>query len=228
MAKRHVSPNRMELMRLKRELGTARRGHRMLKDKRDGLMQEFLAQVYEAQKLRYRVDRLLAAVSEDMAGAVAVMGEEALGNALYGGARSLSLEVETRNIMAVEVPHFTWAQSQAQEGQGTQEDLPYGMVDTAAEMDEAVLALRKAFPYLIELAEREKTVRLLADEIERTRRRVNSLEHVLIPELESGIREISMKMDENERGNLTRLMKVKDLLLAAERQKQLAQDGRSA
>ncbi len=214
MAKRHVSPNRMELMRLKRELVTARRGHRMLKDKRDGLMKHFLALVYETRDLRIEADRLLVKASNEMAIASAVMQPEVLGQALQSSQGQLSIEVGQENIMAVQVPHFAIPDYLFSEVSSA--ELPYGLASTSGEMDVAVKALREAFPVLLKLAEKEKTVQLLADEIEKTRRRVNSLEHVMIPELEESIKDISMKMDENERGNLTRLMKVKEMLVKQE------------
>lgn len=214
MAKRHVSPNRMELMRLKRELATARRGHRMLKDKRDGLMKHFLSLVYETRDLRIEADELLVKAADDMAMAAAVMQPEVLGQALQSSNGRLSVEVSKENIMAVEVPHFALPDYVASEVSSA--ELPYGLASTSGEMDIAVKALRQAFPVLLKLAEKEKTVQLLADEIEKTRRRVNSLEHVLIPDLEDSIKDISMKMDENERGNLTRLMKVKEMLVKEE------------
>lgn len=214
MAKRHVSPNRMELMRLKRELATARRGHRMLKDKRDGLMKHFLILVYETRDLRIEADKLLVKAADDMAIAAAVMQPEVLGQALQSSSGHLAVGVSKENIMAVEVPHFSLPDYMAEEVSSA--ELPYGLATTSGEMDIAVKALRQAFPVLLKLAEKEKTVQLLADEIEKTRRRVNSLEHVLIPELEEGIKDIAMKMDENERGNLTRLMKVKEMIVKEE------------
>lgn len=214
MAGRHVSPNRMELARLKRELQIARRGHRMLKDKRDGLMRHFLSIVYDTRDLRLQADELLVKAAGDMALAAAALQPEILGEALQSGHDRLRVEVSEENVMAVEVPHF--GLPDYVEAALSVSDLPYGLATTGGEMDLAVRALREAFPVLLRLAEKEKTLQLLADEIERTRRRVNSLEHVLIPELEAGIREISMKMDENERGNLTRLMKVKETLVRQE------------
>lgn len=221
MATKHVSPNRMELMRLKRELKTARRGHRMLKDKRDGLMKQFLLEIYEARDLRQQVDELLSDAASQMQIARAVMQPEYLGQALLQNHGNLEVEVNLRNIMAVQVPSFQLPEVVHETAPSL---FPYSLVCSSAEMDEASRAYRSVAPYLIELAEREKTVQLLADEIEKTRRRVNSLEHVMIPQLESQIKLIGMKMDENERGNLTRLMKVKDLLIAQEIEKRRANE----
>lgn len=210
MARRQINPNRMELLRLKKQLVTARRGHKLLKDKRDELMRQFLEIVRQNQALRKRVEKLLSEANRQMVLARAVMPPEILETALLSGRESLSLSIDTRNIMSVNVPVF----SSPFELSGMVESLPYGMASTAGELDQAVTALNEAFPVMLELAEVEKTAQLLADEIGKTRRRVNSLEYVLIPELLETVRSITMKMDENERGNLTRLMKVKDMIVS--------------
>lgn len=209
MANRQVNPNRMELMRLKKQLVTARRGHKMLKDKRDELMRQFLEIVKANQALRIRMEKLLASANREMVMARAVIDPAVLESALMSGQESLSLDIDTMNIMSVKVPVF----SAEFEMSGLRESLPYGMASTGGELDQAVIALKQALPIMIELAQSEKTAQLLADEIEKTRRRVNSLEYVMIPELQTAIRSITMKMDENERGNLTRLMKVKDMIV---------------
>ncbi len=210
MARRQINPNRMELLRQKKQLVTARRGHKLLKDKRDELMRQFLEVVRQNQALRQRVEKLLQEANRQMVLARAVMPPQVLETALLAGRESLSLSVDTRNIMSVKVPVF----ASPFEISGMVENLPYGMASTAGELDQAVTALNEAFPVMLELAEVEKTAQLLADEIEKTRRRVNSLEYVLIPELSETIHSITMKMDENERGNLTRLMKVKDMIVS--------------
>lgn len=210
MARRQINPNRMELLRLKKQLVTARRGHKLLKDKRDELMRQFLEIVRQNQALRKRVEKLLSEANRQMVLARAVMPPEILETALLSGRESLSLSIDTKNIMSVNVPVF----SSPFELSGMVESLPYGMASTAGELDQAVTALNEAFPVMLELAEVEKTAQLLADEIGKTRRRVNSLEYVLIPELLETVRSITMKMDENERGNLTRLMKVKDMIVS--------------
>ncbi|MEA4889458.1 MAG: V-type ATP synthase subunit D [Clostridiaceae bacterium] len=209
MAGKQINPNRMELLRLKKQLVTARRGHKLLKDKRDELMRQFLIIVKENQALRHQVEALLAAANKEMVMARAVMPPEVLETALMAGRSSLTLSIDTKNIMSVHVPVF----ASPFELSGTMENLPYGMASVAGELDQAVTALNEAFPVMLQLAEVEKTAQLLADEIGKTRRRVNSLEYVLIPELAESIRSITMKMDENERGNLTRLMKVKDMIV---------------
>lgn len=209
MARRQINPNRMELLRLKKQLVTARRGHKLLKDKRDELMRQFLDKIKVNQQLRLRVEKLLAAANREMILARAVMQPAVLETALLTGRESLTLGIDSQNIMSVHVPLF----DATFESSGMSENLPYGLATVGGELDQAISALMEAFPVMIELAEVEKTAQLLADEIEKTRRRVNSLEYILIPELMENIRSITMKMDENERGNLTRLMKVKDMIV---------------
>jgi V/A-type H+-transporting ATPase subunit D len=210
MARKQINPNRMELLKLKRQLITARRGHKLLKDKRDELMRQFLEVIRKNRTLRRQVEKLLADASRQMVLARAVMAPEVLETALMAGRASLSLSVDTRNITSVNVPVF----ADPFELSGALENLPYGLASSSGELDQAVTAINQALPVMLQLAEAEKTAQLLADEIEKTRRRVNSLEYILIPELQESIRSISMKMDENERGNLTRLMKVKDMIVA--------------
>lgn len=209
MAGRQINPNRMELLRLKKQLVTARRGHKLLKDKRDELMRLFLDTVRKNQALRRKMEKLLQAANRQMVLARAVMMPEVLETALMAGRESMSLTIDTKNIMGVSVPIF----KSPFELSGMVDTLPYGMAATAGELDQAITALNEALPIMLELAEVEKSAQLMADEIEKTRRRVNSLEYVLIPELKESIRSIAMKMDENERGNLTRLMKVKDMIV---------------
>ncbi|MDD2533200.1 MAG: V-type ATP synthase subunit D [Eubacteriales bacterium] len=209
MAQRQVNPNRMELLRLKKQLVTARRGHKLLKDKRDELMRQFLELIRANRALRLKVEDLLASANQDMVMARAVMDTSTLETALMAGRESLALSIDTRNVMSVKVPVF----ASLFEVTGEIEGLPYGLASTAGELDQAIVALHEAFPVMLELAEVEKSAQLLADEIEKTRRRVNSLEYILIPELKEQIHSIAMKMEENERGNLTRLMKVKDMIV---------------
>ncbi len=209
MPARRVSPNRMELMRLKRELQIARRGHRLMKDKRDGMMQSFLTALQEAYRLRQEVDSCLAQATEAMSQAQAGIWPELLNTALLQSATPLTLQVEEAQIMAVSVPRY---QMDLPKEEGPQA-FPYGMAMTNGDMDQAIRNLRQTLPVMLRLAEAEKGVQRLAAELERTRRRVNSLEHVLIPELEQSIHEISLKLEENERDSLTRLMKVKDMIV---------------
>ena len=209
MAEIRVNPTRMELLRLKRRLVTARRGHKLLKDKRDELMKRFLQIVRENKSKREQMETLLTDAHREFVLARAVLRREIVEQALMLGKAPLSIDVRTVNMMSVEVS--TFAQPPEEEGRMTR--TPYGMADTSGELDAAVSALYEAYPVMLSLAENEKAAQLLADEIERTRRRVNSLEYILIPQLAATIRSITMKLDENERGNLVRLMKVKDMMI---------------
>lgn len=212
---RKVSPNRMELMKLSNELKTARRGHRLLKDKRDGLMQRFLEILDETIAKREEVDALLSEAASAMSLASAVMEPEVLLQAMQMSSDALDVEVSMKNVMAVDTPEFVMPTLDLEtEDKGFTP--AYGMVHTSGDIDIAFDSLNDSLKPMLELATLEKTIQVLASELESTRRRVNSLEHVLIPELEESIRLIRMKMEENERDNLTRLMKVKDMIIAEE------------
>ena len=208
MAGKTVNPTRMELTRLKGRLKTARRGHKLLKDKRDELMKQFLEVVRRNKSLRAKVEQGLKYANASFTVASALMGPEVLEEALSCPRRSVSLDVSTRNIMSVNVPVFTFHTDS-----GDDTLLPYGFAQTSGELDAALEKLQAVFADMLELAQVEKTMQLLAQDIEKTRRRVNALEYVMIPETEQSIRYITMKLDENERGNTTRLMKVKEMVL---------------
>lgn len=208
MAQLRVNPNRMELMKLRRRRQVAERGHKLLKDKLDELMKEFLARIGETRKLRASVERELTSVYGLMAVARGESGRVGLAQALSVGNPERLVTVSERNVMSVRIPQLELAALPAPGG--------YSLPSTPAVLDSALDALAAIAPRLIELAEREKAVELLAAEIERTRRRVNALEHVLIPQLTEAIRGIGMKLDEAERSNLTRIMKVKDIIAAQE------------
>ncbi|MCX7843053.1 MAG: V-type ATP synthase subunit D [Clostridia bacterium] len=209
MAIMRVNPTRMELTRLKKRLRVARRGHKLLKDKRDELMKKFLEMVRENKELREKVEDMLIRVHTDFLIARAVMSSEILEGALMFPKQRVELEVSTANIMSVDVPVLDFKTSGTDDG----EIYPYGFAATSGELDGAVGTLAKVLPFMLRLAQVEKSAQLLAEEIEKTRRRVNALEYVLIPQLTDTIKYITMKLDENERGNLTRLMKVKDMML---------------
>ena len=209
MARLNVNPTRMELTRLKTRLNTARRGHKLLKDKRDELMKQFLDMMRLNRDLRIRVEEKLAVAQASFSVASAIMSPEMLEQALLYPKQSVSLEMGLRNIMSVNVPQYEFRTKSEEPG----EIYPYGFAATSGELDDALGALSETFKDMLELAQVEKTVQLLAQEIEKTRRRVNALEYVMIPQLEETIRYITMKLDENERGNLTRLMKVKDMMI---------------
>ncbi|MFZ5985683.1 MAG: V-type ATP synthase subunit D [Bacillota bacterium] len=209
MAIMRVNPTRMELTRLKKRLKVARRGHKLLKDKRDELMKKFLDLVRRNKELREKVEEMLMKVHQNFLIARAVMSSEGLEGALMFPKQSISLDVSTRNIMSVDVPMLEYKTSSPDES----DIYPYGFATTSGELDGAIGTLAEVMPYMLELAQMEKSSQLLAQEIEKTRRRVNALEYVLIPQLTDTIKYITMKLDENERGNLTRLMKVKDMMI---------------
>ena len=203
-----VNPKRMELTRTKKRLQTAVRGHKLLKDKRDEMVRRFMLFVRRDKELREQIEASLSTAMGRFAVAGARMGSEAVSEALLYPAREAKVKTGQRNIMSVNVPTIEYV------GAEDTADLPYGFAFTSGELDGAVLDLAALLPLLIELAEVEKTCNMLADEIEKTRRRVNALEHVMIPEMKETIRFITMKLEDNERGNLTRLMKVKEMMVA--------------
>ncbi len=201
-----VNPTRMELTRIKRRLVTARRGHKLLKDKRDEMVRQFIALIRENYRLRKEVEKELGVALSGFAMARAVVEPAFMEEALLSPARSIAVDLKIDSILSVRVPKLTTKESE------TQNTLSYGLAETSAQLDGAIESLVTLLPKLIKLAEVEKTCDLLADEIEKTRRRVNALEYVMIPQFTETIRFITMKLDENERGNLTRLMKVKAMI----------------
>ena len=210
MAERlQVNPTRMELTRLKKKLTTATRGHKLLKDKRDELMRLFLERVRENRKLRLEVEEGIRAANQNFMLARAGMQDAVLNTALLCPKQKVSLECAVENVMSVEVPKFTFHTRTPEQG-----DLfSYGFAFTSGDLDDAVESLAAVFPAMLKLAESEKSCQLMAAEIEKTRRRVNALEHVMIPQLQETIRYITMKLDENERSTQVRLMKVKARML---------------
>jgi V/A-type H+-transporting ATPase subunit D len=201
-----VNPTRMELTRIKRRLVTARRGHKLLKDKRDEMVRQFILLIRENDKLRREVEKELSAALANFAMARAVTEPAMMEEALLCPARSIAVDMSIRSVLSVRVPALTMKEKEQQT------TLSYGMAETSAQLDGAIESLSALLPKLIHLAEVEKSCDLLADEIEKTRRRVNALEYVMIPQFEETIRFITMKLDENERGSLSRLMKVKDMI----------------
>ncbi len=221
MAERmNVNPTRMMLTSLKKRLKTATRGHKLMKDKRDELMKEFLELARENGRLRQEVEKRLEAAYKNFSVASAIMSQEVMEESLMFPKQGVILEVGSKNIMSVDVPVFSF--------KTTAEDptniFPYGYARTSGQLDNAISALSDLFPMLLDLAAKEKETALLAAELEKTRRRVNALEYVMIPQLTETIRYIQMKLDENERGNQTRLMKVKDMMLAETIEKQRQHD----
>lgn len=209
MASKTIIPTRMELTRLKGRLKTAVRGHKLLKDKRDELMRQFMGAIKHNRELRERVEQGLTEANKAFALASAVMSPDMLQQALLYPKQSVQLDMKLKNIMSVNVPIYEFKTKSDDEA----EIFPYGFAQTSGELDDAILALSKVFRDMLELAQAEKTIQLLAEEIEKTRRRVNALEYVMIPETETNIKAISMKLEENDRSTKVRLMKVKDMVL---------------
>jgi V/A-type H+-transporting ATPase subunit D len=199
----------MELTRLKDRLKTATRGHKLLKDKQDELMRRFIELIKENKRLREEVEKELKEAFEAFLLASAVMSPEILEEAVAFPKESISVDIKKKNVMSVRVPVMNFIRS-LENDEGS--IYPYGFAQTSPELDEAISKLYGIMPKLLELAEVEKACQLMADEIEKTRRRVNALEYRTIPELEETIRFIRMKLDENERSTIVRLMKVKDII----------------
>ena len=209
MAGTQVNPTRMELTRLKKKLVTAVRGHKLLNDKRDELMRQFLDKVRENKALREEVETALVSANQNFMLARAGMPDEMLNTALLAPKQELTISAGTQNVMSVEIPDFDFKTRTPD-----QNDMySYGFAFTTGDLDDAILSLSEVFPKMLKLAEVEKSCQLMAAEIEKTRRRVNALEHVMIPELQTNIKYITMKLDENERSTQIRLMKVKDMML---------------
>lgn len=206
-----VNPTRMELLRLKKRLRVAIRGHKLLKDKFDELMKNFMKLVEENRRVRQEVETELSGSMQGFMMARAIMSRDFLESAIAFPKVKAEIKASTKNMMSIEVPVFELKEHEVAGG-----IYPYGFAQTSGELDQSIRKLSESLKSLIKLAEVEKTVELLAAEIEKTRRRVNALEYVLIPQLKETIKFISMKLDENERGNLTRLMKIKDIVRSAE------------
>ena len=209
MASTQVNPTRMELTRLKKKLVTATRGHKLLKDKRDELMRQFLDLVKENMALRVKVEEGIKAANVNFVIARAGMSEEILNAALMAPKQSVYLEASKKNVMSVDVPVFEYKTRTAD----ANDIYSYGFAYTSSDLDGAVKSLADILPDMLRLSEIEKACQLMASEIEKTRRRVNALEHVIIPETRQNIKYITMKLDENERSTQIRLMKVKDMML---------------
>ena len=218
-----INPTRMELTRLKGRLKTAQRGHKLLKDKRDELMKQFMDVIRENRELRRRVEEGLMRAHGSFTVAAALMSPEMLEQSLLYPKQSVELGMTFENIMSVDVPRYQFHTTSREPG----EIYPYGFAQTSGELDDAVDAMSRVFRDMLRLAEVEKTSQLLAEEIEKTRRRVNALEYVKIPEMQSNIKYITMKLDENERANTIRLMKVKDMILKETLEEKRAETARA-
>lgn len=209
----NVNPTRMELTNLKKKLATARKGHRLLKDKRDELMRQFLDLARENKKLRVKVEAGIKQSNQNMALARSVMSDEEIQVALMMPSQKMTVDVKLKNVMSVVVPQFNAQFKMAK----ADEIYSYGYAFTSSDLDKAVKSIADIMPDMLRLAEVEKQCQLMSAEIEKTRRRVNALEHVMIPQYEDTIKYITMKLAENERATTTRLMKVKDMMIAQNR-----------
>ena len=223
MANTVVNPTRMELTRLKGKLKTAQRGHKLLKDKRDELMKQFLDTVRELRALRAQVERDLLRVHGSFTVASALMSAQAMEQALMYPKQSVELTMTFKNVMSVNVPEYHY-QTRTED---TGDIFPYGFAATSGELDGAVAALGEVFQNMLKLAQTEKAAQLMAEEIEKTRRRVNALEYVMIPNTQEAIRYINMKLDENDRATTIRLMKVKDMILKEAIEERQAENARA-
>ena len=208
----NVNPTRMELKKMKTRYANARRGHKLLKDKLDGLMKQFLETVRQNKELRERVESALSGVYGSLSIAGAVSGPMVLEESLMLPKKEGKLDVQYRNVMSVTVPEFSLEIL----GKDGQDSYNYGLAFTSGELDASLSQMNALLEDLVALAESEKTVQMLAQEIEKTRRRVNALEYIMIPKYLATIKSIKMKLDENDRGNTTRLMKVKDMMIKAQ------------
>lgn len=205
MAQLNVNPTRMELARLKDRLALATRGHDILKDKQDGLMRSFIDLVRENNTYRQEVEAHLKKGMQNFALAKALLHEEYLEQISLVPQYDVTVNVRKENMMSVKVPKMHFNSDDHQD-----ESLNYGYINSNADLDETLQEFSDVLPKMLKLAELEKTSQLLANEIERTRRRVNALHERTIPDLEDTIKTIQMKLDENERAEITRLMKIKD------------------
>lgn len=202
-----INPTRMELSRLKKRLATAVRGHKLLKDKRDEMVRQFMLYIRRNYALRQEVEKNLGDVTKRFALAKGLMGTLSISEALLYPARPAIYDLGTHNVMSVDVPTIKYS--------GTDDggaDIPYSFTYTSSALDSAVTELSGVLPQLLELAEVEKTCNMLAAEIEKTRRRVNALEYVMIPEMQTNIKFITAKLEENDRASTVRLMKAKEMM----------------
>lgn len=209
MATTQVNPTRMELTRLKKKLVTATRGHKLLKDKRDELMRRFLELVKENKELRMKVEQKISDANKNFVLASAAMSDEVISAALLAPKQEVYLDIGEKNVMSVDIPVYDIKTRTPDPN----DIYSYGYAFTSSELDDAAKSLADILPDMLKLAEIEKSCLMMASEIEKTRRRVNALEHVMIPDTKEKIRYITMKLDENERSTQTRLMKVKDMML---------------
>lgn len=206
MAKMNVNPTRMELRRLKTRLKTATRGHKLLKDKSDEMIRQFMVYVRENKRLREEIEAELSSALKGFTLARAVSSNAVIEEAVMMPATKAEISLSSDNVMSVEVPSISVVEHEGQD------KYPYSFDTVTSELDASIGTLSPLLVKLVKLAEVEKTCNMLADEIEKNRRRVNALEYVMIPQIEETIKYINMKLDENERASTIRLMKVKSMI----------------
>jgi V/A-type H+-transporting ATPase subunit D len=200
----NVNPTRMELLNLKKRIGIAKRGHKLLKDKQDELMRRFLELIKDVKDLRVNVEEALKEIFKRFMFLSSMMSQESLEEALAMPSKVISLKIAKSHIMNLQVPKY--------EATVEGDILCYGYGETNGDLDLSLNELDKILKDMIMLAEKEKTITLMAEEIISTRRRVNALEYILIPNLTETIKYITMRLSEMERSNLARLMKLKDII----------------
>ncbi len=210
MARLNVNPTRMELSRLKLRLKTAIRGHKLLKDKSDEMIRQFMLFIKENKRLREEVESELSLALKEFMLARAISEDTSIEEAVAMPAFDIELNTFSKNVMSVQVPELSLKEI------NTDELYPYSFLTITSELDRSIMVMSGLLPKLLRLAEVEKTCNMLADEIEKNRRRVNALEFVMIPDIQETIKFITMKLDENERANTIRLMKVKSMIEARE------------
>ncbi|MDU5503699.1 MAG: V-type ATP synthase subunit D [Anaerococcus vaginalis] len=213
MTRLNVTPTRMNLNTLKKRLATSKRGYKLLKDKQDELMRQFLEKIRENKRLREEVEADLKESSKGFLMASSFMSPEFLEEAVSFPTQKIGVDIRVKNVMSVRIPQMEFKIDKG--GNENASIYPYGLAQTSADLDLAIRGLTKVMDKLLTLAELEKSTQLMADEIEGTRRRVNALEYRTIPDLEETIKYIRAKLEENERATISRLMKVKDIISEA-------------
>lgn len=204
MVRLNVKPTRMELTRLKKRLKTSTRGHKLLKDKQDELMRQFIALIKENHSLRKTVEHSLVNSMQSFVLDKSLLNEQFIQESFAVSTHKVTVQIDEKNVMSVTTPQML-----VQDSDSRQQNFHYGLLNSNSGMDMAIAQLQSISSDLIRLAEIEKTCQLLADEIEKTRRRVNALEYMIMPQLNETIDYIQMKLEEQERSNLIRMMKVK-------------------
>ena len=207
MARLNVKPTRMELANLKERLKLSKRGHKLLKDKQDELMRQFIGLIKSNNQLRDQVEADLTDSMREFVVAKSLINEQFIEELFVGAETNVDLHIQEKNIMSVSVPKMDFNIKES----AVSSDIQYGYLNSSSELDESIGKIESVLPHLLKLSEIEKTCQLMADEIEKTRRRVNALEYQMIPQLEETIRYIQLKLEENERSSIVRMMKVKDM-----------------